>query len=102
VCFCIAKIATDPSGLSIITNERAMSDEQLSRLQVMVLTQCSRAERMRRWEAYLAATVEGFTEEIAVVRQHLRPEEVPPLARLPRWIVEAFVQWPRSPLSSMQ
>jgi hypothetical protein len=96
VCYGIAKLATDPSGLSLITNELAMSDEQLSRLQAVPLTQCSRAERMRRWEAYLAGTAEAFSEEITVVQQHLRPEEVPPLPRIPRWMVEAFVQWPNA------
>jgi hypothetical protein len=40
-------------------------------------------------EAYFAATAEGFAEEIVIVRQHLRAEEVPQLARIPRWMVEA-------------
>jgi hypothetical protein len=83
VCFRIAKLATDPSGLTLITNELAMTDEQLSRLQAVPLTQCSRADRMRASEGCLAATAEGFSEEITVVQQHLRPEEVPPLAHVP-------------------
>jgi hypothetical protein len=99
VCYCIAKLATDPSGLSLFTAELAMTDEQLSRLQAVPLTQCSRADRIRAWEGCLAATAEGFAEEIAVVQQHLRPEEVPPLACIPRWIVEAFVQPPSLPPS---
>jgi len=77
----------------------AMTDAQLSRLQAVPLAQCSRAERMRVWEACLAATADECSEEITVVQQHLRPEEVPPLARTPRWIVEAFVQWPSVPPS---
>jgi hypothetical protein len=32
VYYCIAKLATDPSGLSLITAELAMTNEQLSRL----------------------------------------------------------------------
>ena len=93
VCFCIAKLATDPSGLSLIMNELAMSDEQLSRLQVVPLTQYS-TDRMQGWETCLAGTAEAFSKEITVVQQHLRPEEVLPLPRIPRWVVEAFVQWP--------
>jgi hypothetical protein len=37
VCFCIAKLSTDPSGLSLITNEVAMADEQLVHLQTVPL-----------------------------------------------------------------
>jgi hypothetical protein len=99
ICFVIAKLATDPSGLSLVMNEVAMSDEQLSRLQAVPLTQCSRAERVRVWEGCLAVTADFFPEEIRVVQQHLGPGGVPPLARIPRWIIEAFVQWPSAPPS---
>jgi len=60
VCDCIEKLATDPSGFSLITNELAMSDEQLSGLQAVPLTQFSRAERMQVWESCLAATAGGM------------------------------------------
>jgi hypothetical protein len=93
VCYCIANLATDPSGLSLFTAEVAMSDEQLSRLQAVPLTQCSRADRVRAWEGCLAAAAELFPEEITLVQEHLRPQEAPPQARVPRWIMEAFVQW---------
>jgi hypothetical protein len=99
VCYCIAKLATDPSGLSVFTAELAMSDEQLSGLQAVPLTQCSRAEQMRVWESCLAATADECSEKITVVRQHLSPEEVPPLAHVPHWIIEAFVQTPSLPSS---
>jgi hypothetical protein len=66
-CYGIAKLATDPYGLLLITTEVARSDEQLSRLQGVPLTQGSRAERMRRWETCLAGTAEGFAAEITVV-----------------------------------
>jgi hypothetical protein len=94
VCYCIAKLATDPSGLSVFTAELAVTDEQVSRLQAVPLTPCSRAKRMRVWESCLAATADECSEEIAVVQQHLRPEEVPPLALVPPLMIEAFVQWP--------
>ena len=47
VCYGIAKLATDPCGHSLFTAELAITDEQLSRLQTVPLTQCLRAERMR-------------------------------------------------------
>jgi hypothetical protein len=50
--------------------------------------------RVPRWEAYFTTTAEGFAEEITIVQQHLSPEEVPPLAHVPHWMIEAFVQWP--------
>jgi hypothetical protein len=100
VCYGIAKLATDPSGLSLITAELAMTDAQLSRLQAVPLMQCSRAKRMRVWESCLAATAEECSEEIAVVQQHLRPEEVTPLALVPPLMIEAFVQWPSAQPSS--
>jgi hypothetical protein len=65
----------------------------------MPLRSCLHVDRMRRWEIYFATMAEEFTDEIAAVRQHLRQEEVPPLARIPRWIMEAFVQWPSVPPS---
>ena len=77
----------------------AMSDKQLSRLQAVPLTPCSRAEPMRAWEACLTGTAEAFFEEITVVQQHFRPEEVPSLARIVRSIAEAFVRWPSIPRS---
>ena len=92
-CYGIATLAADPSGLSLVMHELALSDEQLSRLQAVPLTQCSRADRWRVWESPLAATAEAFAEGITVVQDHLRPEEMPPLPCIPRWIVKAFVQW---------
>ena len=71
VCFCIAKLATDPSGLSLIMNELAMSDEQLSRLQVVPLTQYS-TDRMQGWETCLAGTAEAFSKEITAASTHQR------------------------------
>jgi hypothetical protein len=90
-CYGIATLAADPSGLSLVMHELALSDEQLSRLQAVPLTQCSRADRWRVWESPLAATAEAFAEGITVVQDHLRPEEMPPLPCIPRWIVKAFV-----------
>jgi hypothetical protein len=94
ICYGIAQLATDPSGLSLVTHELAMSDEQSSHLQAVPLTPCSRAEREWVWQRCFAATAEAFSEEITLVQQHLRPEEMPPLARIPRWIINAFVWWP--------
>ena len=100
VCVCIAKFTTDPPGFPIITNERAMVDEQLSRLQVMVLTQCSRPS---------GCSLGGLSRRHG--RRMLR--EITPSSNIsgprrchhwlhpPRWIVEAFVQWPSPYLSIM-
>jgi hypothetical protein len=60
------------------------------------LTPSTRAERMQAWETAFACMAEAFATEISIIRQHLRPEEVPPLERIPDRIVEAFVQWPRT------
>jgi hypothetical protein len=84
VCYCIAKLVIDPSGLFLVATELVMSDEQLSHLLAVPLPQGSRAERMRAWEGCFAVTSEACSEEVMVVQQHLRSEEVLPLARILR------------------